>query len=176
MLPKLFSERIPDVVGGSALGAGGLVTIVYLFAALAQYIGGKLSDRFPMKYVYIASYVIQTPLVLLAASLTGMPLLFFAVAMVFANTGSLPAENGLLAHFTPGRWRATAYGAKFVLSLGVSASAIPLVAFMHDYTGGFTALFVIFAALTAVVMVAGLFLPNDHDSAPARAPAAAPAE
>ena len=176
MLPKVFAERMSDVIGGGALGAGSLVTVVYLFGALAQYVGGQLADRWGMKRTYMAAFMLQTPMVLLAGAVSGLPLLGFSIAMVFANLGSLASENGLLAHFTPSKWRATAYGAKFVLSLGVSATAIPVVAIVYDATGDFTALFLLMGLLAALVALAAIFLPSDREKTPAPVTAAAAAE
>lgn len=176
MLPKLFAERVLDVAGGGALGAGALVTVVYLFAALAQLVGGRLADRFQMRSVYIVSFLIQAPVLFLAAALTGMPLLMVSIAMVFINVAALPAENGLLARYTPGKWRATAYGAKFVLALGVSAAAIPLIGYIYDATGGFFWLFVLLGALAAIVFAAAWLLPDERPRQPSRAVVAEAAE
>ena len=177
IMPKLFADKAQSITGGGALGAGSLVTIVYLFAAMAQYAGGHLADRFSMKRVYIVCFAIQAPILILAAALENWPLLFVATAMVFVNTGSVPAENGLLALYTPAKWRGTAFGAKFVLALGVSALAIPLVAVLYDGTGGFFWVFVTLSALAAVVAIAGAMLPTERrDSSRDLAAAAEPAE
>jgi MFS family permease len=168
MLPKLFAERLPDVAGGTT-GAGTLVMVVYLFAALAQLVGGRLADRFAMRNVYIVMFVLQAPVLFLAAALSGLPLIGMSIAMVFINVAALPSENGLLARYTPGNWRATAYGAKFVLALGVSAAAIPLTGFIYDTTGGFFWLFILLGALATIVFAAALLLPNDRARMPARA-------
>lgn len=162
MLPKLFAERLEGVINGGALGAGTLVTIVYLCASFAQVVGGRLADRFPMRNVYIGTFLVQTPVLLIAAALAGWPLLAVSIAMVFINGAALPSENGLLAKYTPGRWRATAYGAKFVLAIGVSAAAIPLIAYVYETTGGFYWLFVLLGALAAIVFFAALLLPSDR--------------
>jgi MFS transporter, FSR family, fosmidomycin resistance protein len=162
MLPKVFAERMGDVTGGSALGAGALVTIVYLFGATSQYVGGRLSDRFSMKRVYLVGFIIQAPLLLATVAIGGWPLLGLTIATVFANYATIPAENGLLAHFSPGKWRGTAYGAKFVLALGVAALAIPVVAYIYDTLGGFNALYALMGALAAVVAVSAVFLPDDR--------------
>jgi MFS family permease len=173
VLPKLFAERMSDEIGASALGAGSLVTVVYLFASSAQYIGGRLADRFAMKHIYVIAFAIQAPVLLLAATLTSWPLLVVAISMVFLSVGALPSENGLLALYTPGKWRATAYGAKFVLAIGVSAMAVPLIALIHDRAGGFFWLFIILGAAAALVAGLGLLLPGERRHAAA---AVAPAE
>lgn len=168
MLPKLFAERVHDLASG-ATGAGTLVMIVYLFAALAQLVGGRLADRFAMRNVYIVMFLLQAPVLFFAAALTGWPLIGMSIAMVFINVAALPSENGLLARYTPGNWRATAYGAKFVLALGVSAAAIPLIGYVYDATGGFFWLFILLGTLAAIVFVAAFLLPNDRARVPARA-------
>jgi FSR family fosmidomycin resistance protein-like MFS transporter len=174
VLPKLFAERLTDITDGAALGTGALVTAVYLFAASAQYFGGRLADRMAMKRIYVIAFAIQAPALFAAAYLESWALLAVAVAMVFVNTGALPSENGMLAHFTPGKWRATAYGAKFVLALGVSAACVPLVGGVYDATGDFFWLFVLLAASAALVAAIGAFLPNDRPTArPAAAAVAA---
>ncbi len=168
MLPKLFAERLSDITDGGALGTGALVTLVYLFAASAQYFGGRLADRYAMKHVYVVSFLIQAPVLAGAAYLESWPLLVVAVAMVFVNVGALPSENGMLAHFTPGKWRGTAYGAKFVLAIGVAAASVPLVGQIYDQTGGFFWLFILLGIGAGLVALLGMFLPNDKPSGAAR--------
>lgn len=173
VLPKIFAERAADVTSGGALGAGALVTVVYLFASLAQYIGGRLCDRFGMKNVYLVAFTAQLPLVFVAMMVQDLALLVVTTAIVFTQVMAIPGENGLLAHFTPGRWRGTAYGAKFVLALGAAASAIPIIAWIHTTTGGFEVLYFLVAGLAATVGIVGLLLPNDRPRAASPAGAAA---
>ena len=101
--------------------------------------------------------------------------LFAASLLCFSLIAiSTPTENALLAHYTPSRWRATAFGAKFLLSLGVSALGVPLVATVYDRTGDFIWLFAILGLLAAVVATTAGFLPRERR---ARAvPIVAPAE
>ncbi|MFQ5545078.1 MAG: MFS transporter [Acidiferrobacterales bacterium] len=173
-LPKVFVERLPQLTGGTALGAGSLVSLVYLFAAVAQLLGGYLADRYSARSVYIWAYVVQTPLLFFAASLMGLPL-FFAVSLaVFLNTTAVPVENVLLAHYSPSRWRGTAFGAKFVLALGVGALAVPMVAVIHEVTGDFWWLFVILSILATLIVLAATFLPSERRVASTIPPKAAP--
>ncbi len=169
-MPKFFAERVRDLVGDGVFGIGTLVTVVYLIGAATQMVGGHLADRYPLKPVYIGAYVVQVPLLFLAAGLAGLPLLPVALAMVIFNLVSLPAENCLIARYTPGRWRGTAFGAKFILSLGVAPIAVQLVALLYEWSGGFYWLFATLAAMAVGVILSALMLPG-APAIPARAPA-----
>ena len=174
-LPKIFAQRVADINVEGALGVGGLVTAVYLFSSLAQLAGGYLADRYPLKPVYILSYVAQAPLFFVAAAIGGHSLLITMAALVSLNVGAAPAESSLIAHYAPARWRATAFGAKFAVALGVSALGIPLVALIYDNTGGFFWLFIILGALAGLLATAALFLPSERTIRAGIAPLATPA-
>jgi len=83
---------------------------------------------------------------------------------VLLSLGIQPISDSLLAHSVPVRWHATAYGARFVASLGVSAAAVPLIASIYQSTGDFFWLFVILAALAIVATLLALFLPYEHSA------------
>jgi MFS family permease len=173
-MPKLFAERLPALTQGGVLGAGGFVTLVFTASAAMQLAAGWLVDRFPQKPLYILFFAVQAPIFLLSGALTEAPLVIAMMAVAMLGTMGGTAENFILARFTPGKWRATAYGAKFVIALGVSAAGVPLVGWSYDRTGGFEALFLVLAALTAGTAAAALFLPGNRP-APVRA-APQPAE
>jgi MFS family permease len=170
-LPKLFEQRLGDGVG--VLGVAGGVTVVYLIAGLMQVLSGHLADRFPLKRVYIGCYLAQVPLLLAAATVSGLPLLAVAVMMVSFNLGGIPAENVLLARYSPPRWRGTAFGMKFILSFGVSGLGVPLVSFILGATGSLAWLLVILAIAAAVVVLAGSQLPGEPAPQAQPEPAAA---
>ncbi len=173
-LPKIFAQRLHLFTGGSgAASVGGFVMLVYLGAASVQVVGGLLADRFPLKWVYVAAYTLQVPFILLAAGLYDWPLVGVAMAMVLLQNGAAPAESSLYARYSPARWRATAFGLKFVVSLGVSALAVPLVALIYDRTGGFYWLFVAMAAFATMAAAVGLLLPGEGATADAPARPAA---
>jgi uncharacterized membrane protein len=85
-----------------------------------------------------------------------------ALLAVAGNMGAIPAENVLLAKYTPARWRGTAFGLKFVLSFGVSGLAVPLVSVLRGHTGGFGLLFGLLAGAALVVALAALLLPGEE--------------
>lgn len=170
-LPKIFSERLIDAQGGGVLGVSMGVALVYLVAGALQVPAGWLADRYPLKPVYIASVVIQAPLLALAGLASGLPLLGLAVAMVSANVGTLPAENALIARYSPSRWRGLAFGLKFILAFGVAGLGVKMEGMLYDATGGFGTLFAILATLAALAFSFALLLPGDR-----REPVLAPKE
>ncbi len=173
-LPKLFEQRLGELTADGTLGAGGFASLVFAEGMFIPLIGGWLADRYSLKWVYVGSWLLAVPALLVSLHLAELPL-FAATVVVFSLMSlSTPAENALLVRYTPGRWRATAFGAKFVLSLGVSALGLPLVAFIFDRTGDFAWLFLVLGALATAIVAAGAFLPRDGERAPEAA--AAPAE
>ncbi|MBX6368937.1 MAG: MFS transporter [Rhodospirillales bacterium] len=176
-LPKVFEDGLPALTGGNVRDVGFWVSMVYAVSATVQLVGGWLVDRYPSKLVYALAWAAQVPLFWLAASATNMPLIAIMLLAQSAAVFSAPAENLLLARYTPGRWRATAYGAKFVLALGVSAAGVPLVGYIYDATGAFWWVFMVLAATAALVALAAMFLPSERRlMAPAPAPQPQPAE
>lgn len=172
-MPKAFAVRVSSLVGdGGISGIAWLVSAALLFSALGQLIGGALAERFPLKAVYLTMYVLIVPLALLTAGLTEMPLVVASATLMLLLTASLPAENCLVAKFCPAAWHATAYGAKFVVGLGIASLAIPMVGAIYDNTGGFYWFYVAFGALSAATVAVALFLPGEK--ATAAAPAALP--
>jgi MFS family permease len=159
-LPKAFAAGLTGLTDGGTLDAGGFVTLVFLVAATGQLAGGWLADRFAMKAVYILAWAVQAPLLFVAAQARDVPLLAAMMAVNYLGVLATPAENALLARYTPAKWRATAYGAKFVLALGVSTIGVKLVAMTYDSTGSFATLWLALGGCAGLVALAGLFLPG----------------
>ncbi|HSF47652.1 MAG TPA: MFS transporter [Burkholderiales bacterium] len=165
-LPKVYAEQVPELTGGTAAGAGVLVSAVYFLGIGAQFVGGHLADRYAMRGVYGLLYVAQVPLLLAAAVLAGVPLFMLSALAVLLNTTAVPVENSLLSHYAPEKWRGTAFGAKFMLALGVGALAVPVVALLHAATGGFGAFFILLGVLALIIVAGSLMLPVDSASQP----------
>jgi MFS family permease len=158
-LPKIFDQRLGADIGSGALVAGGLVSLVYAVSAVGQVIGGQLADRFDERSVYIGSYAVQI-LILAVAAMTENALLIGIVALaVTIQTGTQAVENCLVARYTPADWRATVFGLKFVLALGISAFGVPLIAFIFAATGGFAGVFWAMALFALATLGLGLGLP-----------------
>jgi MFS family permease len=159
-LPKLMELRHEGLAGEGVFGIGLLVAAVYTAAAFMQVIGGHLADRFALKPVYIGALLIQVPTLWLAASLGGVPLLIVATIMVMAGVGALPAENMLLARYTPQSRHGLVFGIKFVLAFGAAPLAVQLVATITGRTGDFYWVYTVLAAFALVAVCAALMLPR----------------
>jgi dipeptide/tripeptide permease len=76
----------------------------------------------------------------------------------------------MVARYTSDRWRARAYGLRYVASFLGSAGAVTLVSSLHA-GGGFSSVFVALAGVAVVALAAAVMLPR-IDEAPAVAAAA----
>lgn len=170
-LPKLFTERVTGLIGEGTLGVGVVVAGVYSVAAFMQLAGGHLADRFPLKPVYVGTILFQVPLLWLAAWLAGPLLLPVTVLMVMGAASALPAENMLLARYTPESRHGMVFGVKFVLAFCAAPLSVQFVARVTGATGGFFWVFASLAALGTGALLAALMLPAGRDLALARAAA-----
>ena len=158
-LPKIFQVRLGDEVGAGAMTAGALVSVVYLISTAGQLLGGHLADRFDERRLYVASYALQIGLLVCAALAQNLLLLAIVALAVSVQTGTQPIENCLVARYTPVAWRATIYGLKFVVALGLSALGVPLIAYIFAETGSFDGVFWAMAAFAATAVAIALLLP-----------------
>jgi MFS family permease len=171
-VPKVFDLRLRDIAGEGALGIGAIVAAVYTVGSLTQLVGGYMADRFPLKPLYAGCFLLQVPVLAGIAVFAGPSLVALVALTVFLTAAPLPAENMLLARFTPQRHHSLAYGVKFVLAFGSGPVAILLVSRVQEQTGEFTWLFMALAAAAALATLAALLLPGETTHRPAPAVAA----
>ena len=169
-LPKIFQVRLGDEVGSGIMTAGALVSVVYLISTMGQLIGGHLADRFDERRLYLGSYALQIAIMMSAAMTQNMLLLAIVALAVSVQMGTQPIENCLVARYTPVEWRATIYGLKFVVALGLSALGVPLIAFIFSETGNFDGVFWCMAVFSAIAVAIALLLPVSREVREAVAP------
>lgn len=160
-LPKLVDERLP-LLAGSTLGVGALACAVYVVGAMAQLVMGRLIDRHPLKVGFLAVALFQAPLLAAAAFASGWVMVAVLAALVFVVFGQITFNDAMVARYTVGPWRARVYAVRYLLSFGVAAAAIPLVAIMHAH-GGFAALFDALAIGGTLVALGALAFPYRRD-------------
>ncbi len=166
-MPKVFDERLRALTDTN-LGIGALVAVVYTLAAFAQVLMGTLMSRFDMKPLMIGVGLVQIPLLYAAATLDGWPMLAVALLMMMAIFGQIPLNDGIVGKYVADEYRARVLSVRYVVSLGVAALAVPMIALLHRTEGGFRNVFAVLALLACAVFVAGLFFPSRRQMATAR--------
>ncbi len=170
-LPKIFDERLGFWLDGNVVGIGGMVTLVYMTSSLAQIAGGELTDRYSLRTVYTATQFLQVPVLAVAFLLVHPALVGAATCMVALNVAGQPAENALLARYTPTQWRGRVFGVKFLLTLGVSSIGVALIPLAWRVTGSLDILFVLMTGFALAAGLAAFCLPRRMPRQPVFAPA-----
>lgn len=158
-MPKVFDERLQSLTQTS-FGVGALVAIVYTMAAFAQVLMGALIDRMELRRLMIAVGLIQIPMLFLAANLEGWWMLGAAVLMMLAVFGQIPLNDAIVGKYVADEFRARVLGVRYVVSLGVAAVAVPLIAALHKTEGGFANVFMVLSVLASGIFVAAFFFPT----------------
>lgn len=171
--PKVFDLRLGSRLGEGALGVGLVVSAVYTMGALMQLAGGYLADRYPLKAVYLASLMLQAPVLAAVAVATGLPLVASATLAVLLSTAALPSENLLLVRYSPRRHQSLAFGLKFVLAFGAGPLAIAFVSKMAESTAGFAQVFVALGGLALLAFLTASALPHARKAPSEPEPASA---
>lgn len=157
-MPKVFDERLRSLTDTN-FGVGALVAVVYSIAAFAQVGMGTLIDRFELRRLMIGVALAQIPLLAIAATLEGWPMLVAALAMMLAIFGQIPLNDAIVGKYCADEYRARVLAVRYVVSLGVAAVGVPLIAVLHRTEGGFRNVFLVLAALAGGMLAASLFFP-----------------
>lgn len=158
-LPKIFDQRLGELAT-TATDVGMWAFGVFAIAAVAQVIIGHLLDRYPLKPIFITVALLQVPVLLIATTAVGLPMLATALAMMLLVFSGIPINDTLVARYTTDAWRARVYAAKYVVGLGIASATVPMLGMIHDATGDFYWMFVILAGCATMVVVCALILPG----------------
>ncbi len=166
-MPKLFEIGLGAAAAASYTEIGIMVGAVSGLASFSSIAGGWMADRFSARSIYIVFWLLQAPLLFILVGLSGAPLAGAALATLSFLLAFAAAENMLVARYTPFRWRALAYGAKFVLALGVGGLTVRYAGLLFDRDGGFGTLYFLFGAAALLAAGVALFLPGRQPRAAA---------
>ena len=155
-LPKLLDLRIDNI---TTYKIGVVVALIYGMSGLMSLIGGILADKFSLKKIYVIGLLGQVPCLFFIASLTGIPLIIVCLMAVLFNSSILPAENILLAKFTPEKHHGLIYGVKFIVAFGAGPIAIIFIAKVYEFTSEFSVLFFLSSLTMLLIAILALFLP-----------------
>jgi MFS family permease len=166
-MPKVFDERLRELTQTN-FGVGVLVAAVYSMAAFAQLVMGTLIDRTELRRLMIGVALVQIPLLWLAANLQGWAMLGAALLMMLAVFGQIPLNDAIVGKYCADEYRARVLGVRYVVSLGVAAVAVPMIAALHRTAGGFANVFLVLAALAGGMLAASFFFPSRGELAEQR--------
>jgi MFS family permease len=173
-LPKVFDERLGDIAGSASL-IGWYAFLVFALAAFAQLAVGYLVDRYSVRTVFAFVAGLQAVFFAAMYQLTGVAALVVSVAFMLVVFGQIPINDVLVGRVTKSEWRSRVFALRYIVTFSVSASAVPLIAWIH-VRGGFSTLFLVLAVAAAAIFVAVLMLPRGHHAIAAAAAKTAPAE
>ena len=152
-LSDLLHFQAPAAI---TMAAGILTSVIYIVGIGGQLFGGKMADRFELRWLYLVFNIISLPFVIMMAYGTEEFLFVASAVYVFFALGIQPIENSLIAKFTPQRWRSTGYGLASILIFGVGSLSIYLVGWVKDtWHLGFV---YIFSGIMIIMIVAGILL------------------
>ncbi|MPY73652.1 MAG: MFS transporter [Alphaproteobacteria bacterium] len=171
-LPKIFDERLTDIAS-TATAVGGYAFLVFALAAFAQLVVGYLVDRYSVRVVFAAVAGFQAVFFAIMLNLTGVAALLVAFGFMLVVFGQIPINDVLVARITRSEWRSRIYAVRYIVTLSVAATAVPIIAGVHS-SWGFSALFLVMAGAATLIFFAVLLLPRT--AAVTGRPAAAPAE
>ena len=165
-MPKVFETGLWPSVTGSYTEIGLYVGAVIALASACSIVGGWLADRYSARTIYVSCWLATViPLFVLTSTFGTLLLVVAALAMAF-NAGFAAAENMLVAHYTPFRWRSLAYGAKFVLALGMGGLTVIVAGRTFEATGSFDLLYVLFTGAALAAAFGAMMLPGRRATAP----------
>ena len=157
-LPKIFEERLTDLAG-TATAIGGFAFAVFTVAAFAQLAVGYLVDHHSLRTVFAVVAGLQAAFFAVMYQLTGVAALVVAVGFMLVVFGQIPINDVLIGRITKTEWRSRVYSLRYIVTFSVSASTLPLIAWIHG-SWGFERLFVVMAVAAAAILAAVLVLPR----------------
>ena len=157
-LPKVFDERL-TALAGSATAIGGYAFAVFTVAAFAQLAVGYLVDRHSLRTVFAFVAALQAVFFAVMHQLTGIAAFVVAVGFMLVVFGQIPINDVLIGRITKSEWRSRVYAVRYVVTFSVSASTLPLIAWVHG-GWGFDRLFAVMAVAAAGILAAVLLLPR----------------
>ncbi len=157
-LPEVFDERLKDIAS-SATQVGWYAFLVFTIAAFAQLVVGHLVDNHSVRTVF--GFVAGLQVVFLASMmhLTGVAALVISVAFMLVVFGQIPINDVLIARATKSTYRSRVYAVRYIVTFSISASSVPVIAWIHA-GWGFSALFAVLAVGAAAILAAVLMLPK----------------
>ncbi|MBI5248614.1 MAG: MFS transporter [Desulfomonile tiedjei] len=151
-------ELVSRFTGGISgnLMATTITALVYMVGMIGQYTGGVVGERHDPRYAYLTFHFFCIPAAFLAAFASNLSLVGLSTIYFFCLLGMQPMENTLVALLAPKRLHHSAYGMKFIVTFGIGALAVKIVAWI-DARWGSEAIFLALG-LTSILLVSSILV------------------
>jgi MFS family permease len=147
----LSGIHLPNISGAKTAAATLLASLIYLIGIPGQIVGGKMADKYDLRWLYLGFHGLSLPFIILMGVVSQELLVLSAGLYIFFALGMQPIENSLVAKYTPRKWRSTGFGIKFILVFGIGSFAVYCVGWIKElwslnavyfFAGGLVALLV----------------------------------
>ena len=159
-LPKVIDIRLAEKLDFSTSQIGLVVSFIYIVSGLMNYVGGILADKYPEKNIYLIGILGQGILLFFIFSLSNYFLIIVSLFIVAFNSSILPAENLLLAYFSPQKHQSLVYGIKFIVSFAIAPIALFLISTSYEATREFSYLYLSSGILMLILFFIVFTLPS----------------
>ena len=159
LLPRLFDVRMQGITTDIAV-TGTLAATIYVVAAFAQLVVGRLIDKRSIKHVLIFVACGQPLFLFLMAVYTDYNL--FAVSLLAMSFvfGQIPITDAVLSQYVPDQWRTKVFSIKFLINLMIGAVALITARYLLSSGSGFEPVMQTLAISACIVVVAAFLLPK----------------
>jgi MFS family permease len=157
-LPKVFDERLGELAVSATL-VGWYAFVVFAIAAFGQLVVGYLVDHYSVRLVFALVAVLQAIFFGVMRGLMGWSALAVSIAFMLVVFGQIPINDVLIGRITRSEWRSRVYAFRYIVTLSVAASSVPLIAWIHA-RWGFDSLFTVLLAAAACIFTLVLMLPR----------------
>jgi MFS family permease len=137
--------------------------IVFSVAAFAQLVVGYLLDNHSLRTIFAVVAIAQAGFFIGMTHLSGIASLLVAIGFMLAVFGQIPINDVLVGRVARSEWRSRAFALRYIVTFSVSASAVPVIAWIHN-GWGFSLLFQLLAAAAAIIFLTVLLLPKTDES------------
>ncbi|MFW6139062.1 MAG: MFS transporter [Spirochaetota bacterium] len=151
-------SSLEDIPAFNTLTANLVATAVYVVGIFGQFVGGRVADRFSLKWAYFLYFCIAAPFLAGIALFPSVWIIVFSGIFVFFMLGMQPIENSLIAFLTPPHWRSVSYGIKFMVGFGAGAFAIKLISAVESAYGIRSVIWLIGLFLLLMILSLGFFM------------------
>lgn len=153
-LPAYAAQSINiPALGLQGIALGGFYTTISLLGGLGgQLIGGETSERFKLYRLQFFVMLFTFPAILMVGLTTNYLLILAMFLFSMFGFSWQPIGNGLVAYYTPPKWRGYAYSISFALSFGVGAVASSIAGRIADKYG-FDKVFIVMAGIGLISFI-----------------------